>query len=75
MLILNQPKNYKMIQKHHFNPIRGVKFTTKAGKFISQGIWSNETFDFANVVTGKHHNYTIQEFNEAVDDGKILIEL
>ena len=61
-----------MIHKNHFNPVKGVKFSTKAGTFISQGIWSNETFDFANTVTGEGHNKTIQEFNDAVDDNKIF---
>ena len=61
-----------MKQKNHFRPVKGLKFSTKAGTFISQGIWSNETFDFANTVTGEGHNKTIQEFNDAVEDNKIF---
>lgn len=64
-----------MKQKNHFRPIKGTKFSTKSGNYISQGIWSNEMLDYANTVTGKKYTSSIEDFNNAVDDGKIIIEL
>ena len=61
-----------MIQNSHFRPVKGLKFSTKAGTFISQGIWSDEILDYVNRVTGKHHQNTIQNFNDAVDEGRIF---
>ena len=65
-----------MKQTNHFRPIKGTKFSTKSGQFISLGIWSNERLDYANSVTGKHHQNSIRNFNDAIDEGKIFdIEL
>ena len=65
-----------MRNKSHFRPIKGVKFSTIAGQFISLGITSFEVLEFANIVTGKHHQRYIKDYEDAVEDGKIYdIEL
>ncbi len=65
-----------MRQKHHFRPIKGTKFSTDTGQFISLGITSFEILEMANVVTGKHHQRTIKQYEEAIEDSKIFdIEL
>jgi hypothetical protein len=62
------------MNKHHFRPIKGVRFSTKDGKYISVGIWSSEVVGFENLETGKKHLFAIEKFNEALDEGAIKID-
>ena len=65
-----------MKNNHHFRPIKGTKFSTDTGQFLSLGITSFEILEMANVVTGKHHQRTIKQYEDAIDEGKIFdIEL
>ena len=63
-----------MHQKHFHRPIKGVKFSTDKGKFISVGIWSNEILGFENRITGKPHLCTIKYFNDKILEGAIKID-